>query len=313
MVAGFLGTLIALERAVAMHRNWMYLSPLFLGLAGLWLIFGNADLIAAIWMLLGSVMLLAIFYVILRQHAVLYTITMALGVFAFALGSLFWLLGWSIPRIVPWWEVFLVLTIAGERLELGRLLRLSQNAIRLFTATVFILIAGLVWTTFDLVWGTRLFSLGLLALSAWLLKNDIARRTVYQVGLPRYAAACLLFGYVWLGVGGILGIVYGGQAAGLLYDAMLHAVFIGFVISMIFGHAPIIFPAILGLPIKFHRIFYSHLALLHLSLVLRLAGDLSAQASLRLGGGLLNGISILLFLLLTGASIIQSKFSDLEV
>ena len=33
MVVGFLGTLIALERAVALRQRWMYLSPLLKVLA----------------------------------------------------------------------------------------------------------------------------------------------------------------------------------------------------------------------------------------------------------------------------------------
>ncbi len=38
--------------------------------------------------------------------------------------------------------------------------------------------------------------------------------------------------------------------------------FLGFVASMLFGHAPIIFPAVLHLPIRFERTFYAYLALL---------------------------------------------------
>jgi len=46
--------------------------------------------------------------------------------------------------------------------------------------------------------------------------------------------------------------VFGGvlvDTAG--YDAFLHAVLLGFVFAMIFGHAPIIFPAVLGIRIPF--------------------------------------------------------------
>lgn len=74
---------------------------------------------------------------------------------------------------------------------------------------------------------------------------------------------------MWLGIGGGLSLVFGAQVAGPRYDAVLHVVFVGFVISMIFGHAPIIFPAILGVPINFQPAFYIHLVLLHASLALR--------------------------------------------
>jgi len=76
-------------------------------------------------------------------------------------------------------------------------------------------------------------------------------------------------------------------------------VFVGFVISMIFGHAPIIFPAVLGVPISFRPAFYIHLVLLHLSLIVRVTGDLANAHAVRMWGGLLNEVAILLFLAMT--------------
>jgi hypothetical protein len=92
-----------------------------------------------------------------------------------------------------------------------------------------------------------------------------------------------------------LALYYGGVSAGFQYDAILHAVYVGFVMAMIFGHAPIIFPAVLGKAIPFHNSFYLHLALLHVSLILRVAGDLAFWVPLRQWGGFLNTIAILLF------------------
>jgi hypothetical protein len=132
-------------------------------------------------------------------------------------------------------------------------------------------------------------------MGAWLLAHDVARRTIRQTGLTRFIAACLLPGYVWLMFAGGLWL-FGNFSAGRVYDAALHSVLLGFVFSMIFGHAPIILPAVLNLPITFHASFYAHLALLHASLVLRIIGDLAADPSLRMWAGLLNAIAILLFL-----------------
>jgi hypothetical protein len=88
----------------------------------------------------------------------------------------------------------------------------------------------------------------MLALALWLLRYDIARYTVRKTGLTRFIAVCLLSGYIWLGLSGLLALRFGGVTAGFQYDALLHTLFVGFVISMIFGHAPIIFPAVLGKP-----------------------------------------------------------------
>jgi hypothetical protein len=75
---------------------------------------------------------------------------------------------------------------------------------------------------------------------------------------------------------------------------------------MIFGHAPIIFPAVLGKPISFRITFYGHLALLHLSLSLRVIGDLAPWSQGRLWGGLLNAAVLLLFLANTGYAALRS-------
>jgi hypothetical protein len=168
---------------------------------------------------------------------------------------------------------------------------------------IYFLLTGLVVSIINLQVGTRLTSASMVALAIWLLRYDIARKTIKKPGLPRFAAICLLLSYGWLVVAGILGLIYGALPAGLRYDAYLHAIFLGFVFSMIFGHAPIIFPAILGLPIQYTPTFYTHVVLLHLSLVMRITGDLLSNWTLRLWGGLLNGVAILLFLGLTAWSI----------
>jgi hypothetical protein len=104
-----------------------------------------------------------------------------------------------------------------------------------------IFLTGLILGLFAPGPGTRLAGVGLLGLAAWLGRYDIARRTVHKTGLPRFAAVCLLSGYAWLGAAGLMGIAFGAVYGGLYYDALLHAIFLGFTFAMIFGHAPIIF------------------------------------------------------------------------
>ena len=176
------------------------------------------------------------------------------------------------------------------------MLRLSRARVGAFLAAVALLLGGLVLTVFSYSAGVRVASLGMAALAVWLLAFDMARRTVRKSGLTRYIAASLLAGYFWLGVAGLLGLRFGGETAGLHYDAFLHSIFVGFVFSMILAHAPIILPAVTGLPLAFHGGFYVPLALLQASLALRVVGDLLANVPLRRWGGLLNEVAILLFL-----------------
>ncbi|MCL4834698.1 MAG: hypothetical protein KJZ86_19825 [Caldilineaceae bacterium] len=120
-------------------------------------------------------------------------------------------------------------------------------------------------------------------------------------------AICLLSGYMWLTVSGLLALGYGGITAGPYYDAILHSLFLGFVLAMIFGHAPIVFPAVLGLPIRYTPWLYSHLILLHLTLCLRITGDLLLWIPGRQWGGLLNGVVVLLFLANTVSSLRRAE------
>jgi hypothetical protein len=263
--------------------------------------------LAALLMTLGSLGLIAVFGVIVQRQPALATVTMALGVLLWLVGNGAWLAGWPLYRVVPWWMGFLVYTIAGERLDLSRLLRLSRMSQTLFVLSLGLFLAGLVWSTDSLPGGMRLVGAGMVALAVWLLRYDIARRTVRQAQLTRFIAVCLLSGYVWLGVSGLFSLVYGGVVAGPHYDAVLHAVFVGFVFTMIFGHGPVIFPAIIGRPVPYHPVFYVPLCLLHASLLLRIGGDVWSWPAGRQWGGLLNAVALLLFLAILGSRVLYGS------
>jgi hypothetical protein len=171
---------------------------------------------------------------------------------------------------VPWWISFFALTIGGERLELSRYLK-RPPVVRFY---FIVLVVLLLVTPLE----PRALGLALVLLAAWLLAFDLARVTVRQRGLARYIAVCLLTGYAWLALGGVL------LAVPAAYDAALHAIFVGFVFSMVFGHAPVILPAVLRVPLPYKRALYLPLALLHASLALRALGAvLDSAAALRLG------------------------------
>jgi hypothetical protein len=116
-------------------------------------------------------------------------------------------------------------------------------------------------------------------------------------------AVTLLSGFAWLAVAGALALRFGALAAGPAYDAMLHALFLGFVFAMVLAHAPVIFPTVLGVAVRFRRRFYAHVVLLHAGLLLRVAGDLVAWDRGRLAGGVLGVAAVLLFLAQTAASL----------
>ncbi len=296
MVAGFFGTLISLERAVAMGKRWTYLAPLMSGVGSLLVAFGVEGLAGPALITLGSLWLVLIFAAVLREHPVGYTVVMAVGALALVVGNFLWLIGWPVHKFVFWWAGFLILTIAGERLELSRMVQLTRSRYIGFAIAIGVYLAGLLAMLKFWDLGIRIASAGMIGLALWLLLFDIARRTVKQTGLTRYIAICLLGGYVWLVVSGIIGLAFGGFQAGPVYDTLLHTIFLGFVFAMVFGHAPIIFPAVLGLDIAYKPVFYFPLFLLHASLILRTAGEMAGWGWARLWGGLLNEIAVILYI-----------------
>ncbi len=310
MVAGFFGAVIGVERAVALttgartrRARLAFAAPLLCVLGALLLVLDPGSAPGRMALTAGSFALVVVYAAVIWRQPTLFTITMGLGAYALLIGNARWTGGASIVAAVPWWIAFLVLTIVGERLELARMIRPTRGRTALFVAATALYLGGVAVTLDDLGLGVRLSGAGMLALAAWLWRYDIARRTVRQRGLTRFIAVCLLAGYAWLGVSGALALVYGFSGAIFAYDAILHSALLGFVFSMIFGHAPIIIPAVARLAVPYHPRFYTHLALLHASLILRVGGDLAGSATARRWGGLGNETALVLFLVLLAAAI----------
>lgn len=289
MVGGFLGTVISLERAVALASPLAYGAPLAAGsalvlaLAG-YLHAGSLLLVAA------SIFLLGASIAIVRRQTAAHTVLLAVAAGAWLVGNLVFAAGgWREAQ--PWWFAFLVLTIAAERLEMTRLMRRRPLAQPLFLGIVALMLAGPALAMAHATAGAVMFGVSLALLAAWLAVFDIARRTVRTEGFARYAAVGLLAGYAWLGVAGLAWAMEPFRPA--LRDAALHALGIGFVFSMIFAHAPLIVPVVAKLRMRYVPFFFVPLALLHVSLVLRLAA--APAEGLRLAGGLLNASAIVLF------------------
>jgi hypothetical protein len=279
MISGFLGTVISLERAVAMGRWWAYGASAISATGALALVVGFGRPAALAFVLAGAILLAITALVAFRQFA-MFVVVLAIGAACWLVGSVLWLTGQSIPEVAGWWLNFLILTIAAERLELGRLRQASQaSQAAFFLPTVLLVIGGaraeLLETSMPLT------AAGLIGLAAWLIHNDIARRTIRLSGLPRFSAVSILAGHAWLGIAGLLLALSPFEPIVFLYDAAVHAIAIGFVMSMIVGHAPIILPAVTGLRVRFSAASYAALALLHLSVLLRIMGDAEELPNMR--------------------------------
>jgi hypothetical protein len=237
------------------------------------------------------------------QQEVLHLFALAAASAMWLYGNLLWLGQGFVAPAVPAWQSFLILTIAGERLELSRFLNTPQYARRLFALLMAAQIIGVITES---IW-PQLFPLALLGLAAWLLRYDIVRRTLRQTGLPRYIAVCIGSGYLWLIAGALLQLCGQLGLTAPARDAALHALLLGFVFAMVFGHAPIVLPAVAKLKLPYHPALYTPLALLHLSLALRFCAGLLDNFSLRLGAALGNAAALALFALSVATLLLRRK------
>ena len=295
MIGGFLGTLISLERAVAIGRWWAYAAPVVSAVGALFLLLllllpGTPLLAAGAFLLAGLALTYDLAVIAVRQPA-LFTVVLAIAAACWAAGTIAWIMGGSDGEIAGWWLAFLVLTVAAERLELSKLLSPPPVSQAMFAVAALLIIIGAARGEFAGA-AAPFTGIGLLASTLWLLKHDVAPRTVRQSGPTRFSAACMLAGYFWLGVAGLLVLLAPPGTMAFSYDAAVHAVTIGFIFSMIFGHAPIILPAVTGLRVKYSAFAYAPLALLHLSVLLRIAADLFEWIDLRIVSGAVTVIAL---------------------
>jgi len=267
MVCAFMGTLIGVERAVALKHRFAFAAPGASALAGVLVLAGMAT--AAAWLgVLAAVVFIAVNVIVVSRQRAAHTLLLLAAAVAWLVGNL--LHAWTAQpaAVIPWWFSFLVLTIAAERLEMTRLMRRRSGAGLLLAVCLAALLLSSVLSALSPAHGGLLYGLGLTGLAAWLFSFDIARRTVFAHGLSRYMALCLLLGYGWLA---IAGAAWMAAAVGhATRDAALHALGLGFVFSMMLGHAPVILPALARVKLLFGWFFYVPLGLLHISLAVRL-------------------------------------------
>ena len=308
MVLGFVGTVIALERAVALRRRLGFAAPALLGVGGLLVTTAAPLRLGQTALAAGSAALVLVYVPLWRRQRDDSVLIQAFGAVLATGAALLWLGGMPVARLLPWLAGFVVLTIAGERLELSRVTLLASSTVRQLTGLAAMITFAAVMTLLWPVVGYPLLGLSLLSLVWWLMMHDVARRTIRGKGLPRFMAGCLLSGYVWLAVAGAIWVLAGAVMEGPAYDGVIHAVFLGFTMSMIMAHAPVILPAVLRCRLPYHPVMIAPPVLLHASLLLRLCiGDAHGVDLARQVGGGLNVVALLGFAVITAGAVIRSE------
>lgn len=303
MVLGFLGTVIALERAVALRRHWAMAAPAGFGLGALALLSPAPPVLGQALLALGALALTLVYVALFRRSREVTVLVQLLGSVLAGCAVLLWART-DTATVLPWLVAFLVLTIAAERAELARLAMPTGAGEQLLGLSIVLaaaVVTSLLWPT----WGGPVFGLALLAMTAWLAGNDVARKFIHSTGLPRFSAAALLTGYGWLGLAGALwalGAVPGMGAGPLAdlppaYDTVVHATFLGYAISMVIAHAPVILPAVLTIKLPYRPVLWAPLVVLHGGLLIRVTGNLLGAGNpfVYQLGSVLTIIAVLLF------------------
>ena len=303
MVLGFLGTLISLERAQALRNPLAYLAPALLGVGALALVFGAPVLLGQLLLFEGAVAFTAVLVALWVRAPLPLVAAQALGAFFAALASGLWI-RLDVVTVLPLLAVFLIITIAAERAELAQL-TMGARAMPTLLLMATLLSAGGVIGIFAPAVGLRILGAAALAVALWLLRDDVGRRMIRISGLRRFNAAALLAGNVWLAVSGLVWLIVGQPMDRGAYDIAIHGTFLGFGLSMVMAHAPIIFPAVIGRPLPYKRALWAPLVALHAGLALRVVGDLAGLDLLWRTGGIVNVASILLFVVIAAYSVIR--------
>ncbi|HET7725006.1 MAG TPA: hypothetical protein VFK68_10230 [Propionibacteriaceae bacterium] len=294
MVLGFLATLISLERAQSLARPWAYLAPGLYG-AGAVALLSPAPVLLGQLLLVEAGALFVLVYAALWRRAPQPLVAVQVLSSVLALGGAVVALLLDVPHALPWLIGFVVVVIAAERAELTALSMgptADRQLLALTAAVTVSVLAALVVPGY----GERLVGLSLLALVAWLVLHDVVRKQLTLSGQRRYVAVALLAGYANLAVAGVTLAVAGLSADAATYDVVVHGAFLGFGVSMVMAHAPVILPAVLGRPLPYRPALWLPLALLHAGLLVRFTGALSRTVPLWQAGGVVTVLAMLAFL-----------------
>ena len=294
MVLGFVGTVICLERAVALGHRLAFLVPAVSGLGVIVLLaplpFDSARAGLAL-LTLAQLGLLTIYVPLWQRSHDDAIVIQGAGAFCAAGAAALLTTGVHVSQIVGWLACHMILTICGERLELSRL-TMARN--RALPALCLAVVAALLVSVVSPAIGWRVLGVVLIGLAVWLCRHDVARGGLRRGGQAAYIGTLLMVGYLWLATAGIVCTVQGPPISRSGYDAVVHSLFLGFTMGMILGHAPIILPAVLQVRLKWTTWFWLPAFLLEASLLVRIGiGDGLDRSAAVQAGGIVNVLSLL--------------------
>lgn len=298
MIFAFLAPLIALERWVGSRMLQMpgvidYMPLLYtagglLKFLGGWLRLRPVDWVGTALIVIASVIFLYLQERLLRVSTVPSAFRlMQLGtglLLLTAVLTLFYHPQMNLP-VTLLMLGFPVFTVLGERVELVRIAHpefavWGYRAFWIGSAASLLLLAGVFFPS--ALWLIGLAAAALMGVAIPLWSREPAVRRRGQTGLARYMAAHLRWAYLWLAAGAALALAYSIRPSHALFDAASHSVALGFTLTMILGHAPVILPAIIRRSIKERALVLGPLWLLQAGVAMRVGGYVARVAGLNM-------------------------------
>ncbi len=307
MVLGFFGTVFACVRAAEFEHRWAVLAPatsaaavLLLPVArpvGAGLLVAAGSLLAATYLVGGAG----------ERRSASDTLGL-IGALAWVAAAALWLSGAGPIRITPLMAAFLVLTLV--RLQIVRDQHVGRDLVvgDAVRRAAIVLAAGAVVALSWRSSGLLLAGGGLVGLAATLAPTARRRLSGSRSGPALLEATCAAVATGWLAVSGLLWIAAGAGVTGVfLHDAVVHSLFLGAVFTHVMGLAPSLLRGLLDVPAVRTGTAHLPVALLQVSVLVRVGADLAGSASWReiaLHG---NVAALLLFVFLTGVGLRRAR------
>lgn len=317
MVFGFLGSAIGLERAVAYrgggkrHVRWCFAAPLLGGVGTLVLLVsttvfslsGSGEALryghvvaAALWTA-SMAMLFAIYIAIWRRQPSGYILIQLIASMLGVAGILLWAGRIDAAVLAPSWLMFLVLTIVGERAELARSVFSGHNIEIAILMLCLLNVLMLIVQCLNPDIGYPLLGLALAALLVAMISHDIARGTWNHGGLPGFMGTCMMSAYGWGLIAACIWVFAPMSGNGYWTDFALHALAIGFIVTMVIAHVCMIVPSIIHRPLPFHPVLWAAWTVLQLGLALRCMGTVRNMTMLWKIGDAFSVLGMLMMML----------------
>lgn len=333
MVFGFLGTAISLERAVAYRSggnkgpHWCFCAPLFGGLATVLLpatglvssMVGSKQVADLGHLLAGSLwiasmaVLLAIYVALCLRQSSEEVLMQMLAASVGLVGVALWTGHVDAVVLAPMWLMFLVLTIVGERVELARTVFSKPHVEGIVLALCLAVVVASAVQCLRPALGYPFLGLVLAVLLAYMLQHDVALGTWHNSGLTGFMGTCMVSAYAWGLLAAAVWMFAPVQEGGYWTDMGLHALALGFIMTMVIAHADVIIPSVVRRPMPFHPVLWAPWILVQGGLLLRLSGTVRGAQALWKFGDTVSVIGVLSMLLsdmglvVFGRRILQAK------